>query len=300
MESHKEIINDALLRCQGEARNDGLFMKMYPFLTENLTGYIDHFDLEGKSLLTVGSSGDQAINGALRGANEITIIDINPYVRYYYYFKVASILALPLEEFDKFYGSLFAGKTYDDVVFHKYLFERIMIVLKELDPKSYEFWSTIFSEIEPIKIATRLFTVGRPNPIKKAPVCPYLTENGYSEVKKKIGNIHITFVNQDVLMPRITRKYDNIWLSNIYGYLDENSLVTYMFNNMQSLLNDGGKLLLAYIYGPPIEMYEISDLYELKFLFENINFEEVRFPGVGSLLGFNRTFDDCALIYKRP
>ena len=52
------------------------FDKMYPFTTENISGYIDNFDLEGKSLLTVGSSCDQIYNASLKGCKDITILDI--------------------------------------------------------------------------------------------------------------------------------------------------------------------------------------------------------------------------------
>ena len=41
------------------------FQLLYPFTTENITGYINNFNLYQNTLLTVGSSGDQVINASL-------------------------------------------------------------------------------------------------------------------------------------------------------------------------------------------------------------------------------------------
>ena len=78
-------------------------MNIYPFTTENIAGYIDNFDLKDKSLLTVGSSGDQVLNAILKCCRDITVIDINPYTKFYYYLKVAGILNFNLNEFKSFF-----------------------------------------------------------------------------------------------------------------------------------------------------------------------------------------------------
>ena len=71
----EEALYTAKERCEGntiidEASMNG-FEEIYPFTTENIAGYIDYFDLQDKSLLTVGSSGDQIINAAFKGAKDI-------------------------------------------------------------------------------------------------------------------------------------------------------------------------------------------------------------------------------------
>ena len=60
-----------------------MFNSIYPFTTENISGYIDEFDLKDKSLLTVGSSGDQVINAYFYGCNDVTLMDVNILTRYY-------------------------------------------------------------------------------------------------------------------------------------------------------------------------------------------------------------------------
>ena len=55
-----------------------LFQRVYPFTTENISGYFHKLDLNDKSVLTVGSSGDQAFNALLLGAGRVVLYDINP------------------------------------------------------------------------------------------------------------------------------------------------------------------------------------------------------------------------------
>ena len=57
------------------------FMEVYPFTTENISSYFPLLELDGKDVLTVGSSGDQAFNAILCGAGKVTIIDINPFTK---------------------------------------------------------------------------------------------------------------------------------------------------------------------------------------------------------------------------
>lgn len=57
----------------GDDLGIGNFINIYPFTTENIAGYINEFELKDKSLLTVGSSGDQVINAALYDCQDITL-----------------------------------------------------------------------------------------------------------------------------------------------------------------------------------------------------------------------------------
>ena len=44
------------------------FQKVYPFTTENIAGYFSSLNMHNKSVLTVGSSLDQAFNALIFGA----------------------------------------------------------------------------------------------------------------------------------------------------------------------------------------------------------------------------------------
>ena len=58
-----------------------------------------YFDFQNKSLLTIGSSGDQILNSFYYGARDITLFDINEYSKYYIYLKIAAIISLNYKEF---------------------------------------------------------------------------------------------------------------------------------------------------------------------------------------------------------
>ena len=69
-----------------------LFQEIYPFTTENIDGYIHNMDLEGKSLITLGSSLDQAFNALVLGVKNVTVFDINKNIIDYYNLKRDFIL----------------------------------------------------------------------------------------------------------------------------------------------------------------------------------------------------------------
>ena len=62
MDSFETKLYKASAICCGHFKYLDEFSKMYTFCTENVSGYMKHFDFDGKRLLTVGSSGDQVLN----------------------------------------------------------------------------------------------------------------------------------------------------------------------------------------------------------------------------------------------
>ena len=68
------------------------FDKLYKFTTENISGYISEFNFAGKSVLTVGSSGDQVINANMFGCNNITVVDLSGLAEYFFNLKKASLI----------------------------------------------------------------------------------------------------------------------------------------------------------------------------------------------------------------
>ena len=71
---------------------------IYLFTTENISGYINDMDLKDKSLLTLGSSLDQAYNALLLGASQIDVFDINVNVEKFHKVKSNLILTHPRKE----------------------------------------------------------------------------------------------------------------------------------------------------------------------------------------------------------
>lgn len=72
--------------------------KIYPFTTENIKGYLGKIEPEDKTVLTVGSSGDQALNALLLGAKEVTVFDISYFAQRFINEKIEMILKYSREE----------------------------------------------------------------------------------------------------------------------------------------------------------------------------------------------------------
>lgn len=101
----QDILEDTMRECRGEFLEYDYqgFFKIYPFTTENIDGYMHNFDVFGKKSLTVGSSGDQVINLAMRGCLDQTVIDVCPNTKFYFYLKKAGLLELDYSEFLQFF-----------------------------------------------------------------------------------------------------------------------------------------------------------------------------------------------------
>lgn len=229
MEENFDIVLDnAIKRCEGlviydKAFNKG-FSQIYPFATENISGYIDKFDLKDKSLLTVGSSGDQVINAILYGCKKISVLDINPYTKFYYYLKIASILDLNLDEFMTFLRFKRYPSTFKDNkdVFNSQLYNKIKTTLRNLDYESYLFWDELFQSFNPIDIRNNLFSLDEDHNRIITKSNPYLqNQDSYELVRNKLKTISPTFIIEDLFKVELQEKYDNIWLSNIGTYLSD-------------------------------------------------------------------------------
>lgn len=109
MNDFSTIMNNAIKRCEGIIIEDKSFkfkkefQQIYPFTNENISGYIDYFDVQNKNIMTVGSSLDQTLNAILYNCQDITVLDINSYTKFYYYLKMSTILVLTLEEYLNFF-----------------------------------------------------------------------------------------------------------------------------------------------------------------------------------------------------
>ena len=148
MNYFQEILNRAMRQCH--ETYSSLFDYIYPFTTENISGYINEFTLENRSLLTVGSSSDQVLNAILYGCENVTLLDINPYTKFYYYLKVACILTLNKEEYLEFLRYYNYPKVFKDNknCFNIEIFNDPQIFLMHFDSQ----YNLIFLDIEMDKI----------------------------------------------------------------------------------------------------------------------------------------------------
>ncbi|MBR4830531.1 MAG: DUF3419 family protein [Bacilli bacterium] len=284
-----KILDESIQSCADYDRGIGPSRRttcIYPFTTENIGGYIDIFDLKDKSLLTVGSSGDQAINAALYGCKDITLLDVVPDTRYYYYLKVAALLSLSREEYIDFFSYHFSSdnsETFDLTTYRK-----LRDTLKVLDEESFNYFDTLFSRFIGIVIRKSIFQTDEHIPDIVVKSNPYLSSDiSYDETKERIKNVNTEFLCQDVLNIDVNKSYDNIWLSNIATWLDKKNIIK-MANSTYPLLNDSGKLLLSYLYHLGIntkfdpEREPIYNIELMKKLFKKYNIELKEFESVST------------------
>ncbi len=305
MATLKEALREARLRCDGELRLEGPkdnFATLYPFTTELISAYIGEFDLKNKSLLTVGSSGDQVINAAVNGARDITLVDTNLFTRYYYYLKMAAIFTLRRDELYKFIChweySKYGYRNYN--TFDSSLYEKVRPVLEKLDSESFEFWETLINEYSLFGVRDSIFNQDEHKPSLIAKKNTYLKSYYfYQKAREVFKDVHVTFSTQNVITASFDRKFDNIWLSNIGIYLESYERVQ-MFNTMEKLLEENGRMLFAYIFGPTSADLgkPTSYINTLRREFGNCQLEVVRFLGINGIK-MQEDYEDCAVIYKK-
>ena len=307
----EEALYTAKERCEGniildEASMNG-FEEIYPFTTENIAGYIDYFDLQDKSLLTVGSSGDQIINAAFKGAKDITLLDINPYAKYYYYLKTAGILELNLTYFNEFFRYNDYPKVfkYNKKVFDKASYKKLKSTLKSLDNDSYLFWDELFDMYQPDHIRFSLFSNDEYGTSVLGKSNLYLqSENTYDEAKTKLKELRPEFINEDIFKSNLTKNYDNIWLSNIACYLYQDRIKG-MTDKFADKLAVDGKLLISYLYSIDMNTEyddDWSPIYDLKNDLELLKeYSPIFhfFKGVNGIKHNDDDIKDSVLIYQK-
>lgn len=317
----EENLNNAISICEDTYAFDkrGFFYNIYPFTTENISGYIKLFNLRNKSLLTVGSSCDQSINAALQGCFDQTIYDICSYTKYYFYLKKSAIEVLSYQEFCDFFAyrnylvnnygtSVITRNTLDNPsAFNFEPYEKIKMQLKLNDYESYLFWEELFSNFPGIEIRKKLFKYDEDSISLLRKISPYISCKWlYNKTKKNIRYLKPKFITDNIYNLNIENKYDNIFLSNIACYETDMNRYKEFIDQLYNYLNEQGDLLLSYLYQTKKstqyqERWEkIYDLDNIFKLFNNYNLELHSFAGVHGLF-WERPKDDndSVLVLKK-
>lgn len=236
---------------------NGTISQVYGFSNERIDALFCHFSFKGKSILTVGSSGDQALNAILRGANNITLIDANIFTKAYVEYKISAIKNLSFEEF----SSIFLSENIDP--FNHKIYAKISHGL----PKDVQiFWDNIILEQNESKDTYEYFVhqeTWRKKTLSKCFKC----KEDYYKLRQKLEHFKINYVYSEFndFASKINQKYDIILLSNIYQYVasrDGIDAFTEVVNNLyENYLNNGGKIQIHYqfnnMYKQPLNFSSI-------------------------------------------
>lgn len=299
------ILLESILKTEGyyinKLRNG--FSKLYPFTTENINGYINQFKLKNKSLLTIGSSADQLINAILSDCKDITLLDICPFTKFYFYLKASAIKTLEYNDFFKFFCYKDYPKFCKDnkETFNLESFNLLKPTLRLLDYESYLFWDELLTPYQGIDIRKELFSQDEYMVKNLQHINPYLTnQNQFYITKEKITKVTPTFIIDNIFDINLTRNYDNIWLSNLAAYHPLTETKN-LIDKLLPHLNNNGKILLAYLYKTvnstkyQEDWSEIYNLDKVLEIFKDNYLELISFEGIRK----NIDDKDSILLYKK-
>ncbi len=229
----------------------------YAFSNENLNSMFERMNIEGKKVLTVGSSGDQAINASYYGAEEVTIIDASVFAKPYIQLKLAAMKNLSFDEFNYYF------KT--DNVFDHRLYARFS---HDLDDESKMFWDTLFLETP---CNDTLFS----NIIKESEYTHhkkgskfYGNEEDYNKAKEAISKTKFNFITAEFAefteVLKDKGKFDLILLSNIFDYIEDNKVFTKVVKSLyDNHLAKNGAMQVDYVFDKETENHILLE-YMLK------------------------------------
>ena len=223
---------------------NGTIETAYPFSNERLKDYFKQLNLKDKSVLTVGSSGDQALNSIYYGAKSVTVVDANLYTKYFVSYKISAIKNLPFNVFEKYFLNL-------ESPFNIYVFQKIF---HDLDKDSQCFWGTIFLNCS--EECTDTMSIYEKILDKDDVWIEYIASefyenpNAYAKLQKILREAppNLQFINAEFYaFPAVTQeKFDFIFLSNIFKYVASTTLKQTVNQLYDNNLNPDGKIQLHY------------------------------------------------------
>ncbi len=252
----------AIDMCEDKGHNYNKYNYIYPFATENIKGYMNCFDLNGKSLLTVGSSGDQVFNAINMGCSDITVLDICPFTRENTYLKAAAMEFMSAKKFFDFfsYRNYRLGMFKNNIAFADTTFIRILSNLRSMDNDVYFFWNQLFKRYRGIVLRRMLFAKNEFNYKILMKVNNYLDSNSdYIKLRNRLDLVKdIKFIQGDIFNVIIDGTYDNINLSNLATCYSLDDLMS-LFKKMEAILNPDGNMLVGYLYDTEDNYYTKED-----------------------------------------
>lgn len=218
-------------KCEG-------FDKVYPFTTENISGYMTYLNVKDKHIFTVGSSSDQAFNSILLGAKEVTIFDINQNTKKFFEEKKKIILESAL------------SSIYDKI----------------LNINDIEFSSDIFSKKDLSKM----------NLYMKDETSFSLLKEKLKQIKVNILNGDIFHIENEILHDKFDVMILSNVLQYVSVSKDEKieEVIYDIFSSLSKYLNTNGLIQLFYLYASiyPEYFIKLLQIFEEK----NLNVEKIK------------------------
>ncbi len=223
------------------ADNFGCFSPAYTISNEYLSEAMEILKPRGKSVLTVAASGDQAFFYKINGATRVDTFDISYCAQVMMNVKTAAVQTLNYSEYKKFLDSIKLSAVDVSSVSE---FSKISTVLPE-DTKRF---------LETMRGQRYRFNAGYNfNP---------MTAAQYKKLRASVKG-PFNFIWSDVmgLSDKLTQKYDQIYLSNIFQYNCDTYKNVKLIQDLLPPLNDNGEIML-YVT-PFLRKYELDVIREV-------------------------------------
>lgn len=219
------------------------FASIYPFTTENISGYMKGLDLTNKKIITVTGSADHIINAILLGTTHIVTFDVNPLTKKYMDLKLAALKELSYEEFLE----VFLYDTKKSLAYN-------IISSLNMTEDSKKFWINqlqLYNKDGLVLKKSKLFNTKYFNPKSKLWQNMYLSKENYELVKQRLNHVKIEFISKSLQGLKLTEQYDYMFLSNISDYINlmynKDALTKYR-DLVYTFLNNVKEIYFAYLY----------------------------------------------------
>ncbi len=225
VENDIKLTRDVLI-----GKYDAELNTIYYETNEYIKEILDNFDVEGKNVLTVLASGDQAFHFYLKGAKNVDVFDINILTIYYYYLRRWVIMYLK--------------KSYPDWDFDSDFLRSLLgrISVKNDDEEAaYKYWSSFADTLDELGTFSKyLFNLRTLNKTDD--------EFDNEKLSKILENDRFNFYNIDISRRMIIPyKYDIIYTSNISDYVNYAGNFNSYRLNLKKHLKKGGVVISSNI-----------------------------------------------------
>ena len=236
-----------------ESKHHPGYDKVYYSTNEDLTSLLNSFNVKGKSILSITSSGDQAFHFYSKGAEKVDLFDSNRLTIHYYYLRTWVIKYMDC--------------YYPNTDFSSYIKQLLEIVKPktEEEKESLSFWKKFINRFE-IDDINELFCSSSFYNLRESP-------EDSSALKEKISKQNPSFYQVDISekIDTIPNKYDIVYVSNIRDWIRRRNKAWNVYSdNLYNLLNNNGIVLCSNVVtGGPTE--EEKRIFEKNFEYKELD-----------------------------